>query len=467
LNAFRFPEGRRASADGRFRARKVQHMTAHKHFKQLVRSRMKKTGEGYATARLHILRQCAPGPPARDIPWHFAGSVPATTALRGLLAHAGVRDPQTGAPFSEAMLFGIAGGIGIGVFSFLYEKENFASFFVAGRHLLHDSLAYLRNACKRLDIEPVVHETAGVKAAEEQLRSALAEHGPCVAWVDAAHLPHRAMPPMASGSAYHVITVYQIDETGKIASIGDRTDEPITIDLADLAKARARIKKDKHRLLSIPASASRADLPALVRGGLRACYDGLAGAGGVKSAATNFSLKAIRLWAERLHGSKDNERWERVFPRGPRLWQGLTSVYDYIEHYGTGGGLCRPLFAEFLTEAVSAGADARLADLALRYTELGSAWSALANDALPDEVPVCREAKELFAHKAELIDGGGSPDEIRAAFARLDELRPRTPDQFPLTEAECTALRARLQARVQALYDAEVAARDAIGQAIA
>ena len=169
-------------------------MTAHKHFKQLVRSRMKKTGEGYATARRHILRQSAPGQPARDFPWHFAGSVPATTALRGLLAHAGVRDPHTGAPFSEAMLFGIAGGIGIGVFSFLYEKEDFASFFLAGRHLLHDSLAYLRNACQRLGIEPVVHETAGVKVAEEQLRSVLAQYGPCVAWVDAAHLPHRAMP---------------------------------------------------------------------------------------------------------------------------------------------------------------------------------------------------------------------------------------------------------------------------------
>jgi hypothetical protein len=331
---------------------------------------------------------------------------------------------------------------------------------------LHDSLAYLQSACKRLGIEPVVHETAGAKTAEQQLRSALAGGRPCVAWVDAAHLPHRAMPAHASGSAYHVITVYRIDEDGQTASIGDRTDEPITIGLADLAKARARIKKDKHRLLSIPASANPTDLTALVRGGLRACYDGLAGAGGVKSAATNFSLKAIRLWADRLHGSKDKERWERVFARGPRLWQGLTSVYDFIEHYGTGGGLCRPLFAEFLTEAASACPDARLADLAIRYAELGRDWSALADAALPDEVPVCREAKKLFARKAELIDGGGSPGEIRAARARLDELRPRTPEQFPLSEAECADLRARLQARVQALYEAEVAARDAIGQTI-
>src|SRR5262249_62063029 len=107
-------------------------MTAHKHFKQLVRSRMKKTGEGYATARRHVLRHRAPGQPARDLSSHFAGSVPATTALRGLLAHAGVRDPHTGAPFSEAMLFCIAGGIGLGVVSCLFAKENFPPFFLAG-----------------------------------------------------------------------------------------------------------------------------------------------------------------------------------------------------------------------------------------------------------------------------------------------------------------------------------------------
>jgi hypothetical protein len=467
LNAFRNPEGRRAWVDGCFRARKVQHMTAHKHFKQLVRSRMKNTGEGYTTARRHILRQSAPAQPAPDIPWHFAGSVPATTALRGLLAHAGVRDPDTGAPFTEAMLFGIAGGIGIGVFSFLYEKANFASFFLAGRHLWHDNLAYLRTVCQRLGIEPIVNETTGAKAAEQQLRSVLAKHGPCIAWVDAAHLPHRAMPAVAEGMAYHVITIYQIDEKAKTATIGDRTDQPITIDLAVLAKARARIKKDKRRLLSVPAAASPADLTALARGGLRACYDGLAGAGGVKSAATNFSLKALRLWADRLHGSRDNERWDRVFARGPRLWQGLTSVYDCIEHHGTGGGLCRPLFAEFLTEAVSAGADARLAEVASRYAELGRDWTALANDALPDSVPLFREAKELFARKAELIDGGGSPNEIRAACTHLDELRPRSPDAFPLSEAECTDLCAHLQSRVQALYEAEVAARDVMAQAIA
>jgi hypothetical protein len=442
-------------------------MTARKHFKQLVRSRMEKTGESYSTARRQVLRQTSPNKPTRDTPQHFPGSIPATTALRVLLTHAGVRDPNKEEPFSEAMLFGIAGGIGIGVFSFFYEKEDFASFFVAGRHLLHDSLTYLRRACERFGIEPVVHETSGSKTAEGALRTALAERGPCVAWVDAAHLPHKALPAFARGSAYHVLTVYGIDKASHTASLGDLTDAPIPISLADLARARAGIKKDKHRLLSIPPSPSPNDLTGPVREGMRACYRGLAGEGGVKSAATNFSLKALHIWAERLHGSRDNERWERVFARGPRLWQGLVSVYDFIEHYGTGGGLCRPLFAEFLAEAADVWADTRLGELAKRYEELGRAWCALANAALPDEVPVFREAKELLARKAELTNSGGSLDEIRAAWARLDELKRQAREQFPLTETDCADLRAALQTRVRDLYEGEVAAREALGQTVA
>jgi hypothetical protein len=284
--------------------------------------------------------------------------------------------------------------------------------------------------------------------------------------VDATHLPHLGLPASSTGGAYHIITVYAVDET--TALVGDRTDDAISIPLADLARARVTIKKDKHRLLSLPAApASPKDLRPLVQQGLRACYDGLAGAGGVKSAATNFSLKALNLWAERLHGSSDKQSWERIFTPGPRLWQGLQSVYEYIEHYGTGGGLCRPLFADFLTEAAEVCADARLRDLGQRYAELGRDWTSLADAALPDAVPVFREARELHAKKAELRNSGGDADEIRAIHARLAELRQQVKEHFPLSDAECADLRAELQARVRALYEAEVATRDELGRLIA
>src|SRR5262245_3565777 len=171
-------------------------MTAHKHLKQLIRSRMEKTGERYTTARRHIIGSDAARPLPASAQSHLPGNVATATALRILLKHAGVRAPHTGQPFSEAMAFGIAGGIGIGVFSFYYEKEDFASFFVGGRHSWHDDKAYLTPALQAFGIKPAVQETAGAKTAAKQLAGAVDGDGICVAWVDMASLPHRGMPDL-------------------------------------------------------------------------------------------------------------------------------------------------------------------------------------------------------------------------------------------------------------------------------
>jgi hypothetical protein len=440
-------------------------MTAHKHLKQLVRARMQKTGESFATARRQIIRGAEPQHDDPTTRWHVPGNVPATTALRVLLAHAGVRDPHTGAPFSEAMLFGIAGGIGVGVFSFFYEREDTATFYIAGRHQWHDDAAYLRDALSSFGIEPVVQETGGAKAAEQQLRDALERHGPCVAWVDLAELPHRAMPSAWSGGGYHVITVYRVEAQGGTALIGDLTDDPISISLADLARARARIKKQRHRLLSIPPAHSPPELGDLVRAGLERCHQGLLNPT-LPGARNNARLDALRVWAKRMHGSKDQERWERVFRPGPNLWRGLCSIYDFVEHYGTGGGLCRPLFADFLADAAASLRRPGLAALAEQYAALGRGWSALAGAALPDDAPALREAKELYARKAELTHDGGPAEEVRAVWQRLSELEQQAGERFPLSEAECADLRAHLQTQIMALYEGEVAAHAAIPAAI-
>lgn len=437
-------------------------MTAQKHLKRLVRDRMKKTGESYASARRHTIREAPAAKVDPALRWHFPGNVPGTTALRVLLAHAGVKNPKTGEPFSEAMLFGVCGGIGIGICTFYYEKEDFGSFFAAGRHLWQDDFGYLTNAAERFGLKPKARESTGVKAAEKQLREAL-EDGPCAALVDMAHLPHRAMPKEFSGGGYHVITIYRID--GDHAMIGDLTDEPIPIPLADLAAARRRIKSYKNRLLSLPEAKKTPDLKALVRGGLAACRKELV-ASSMPMMKAMFQLDALGLWAERLHGSKDKERWERTFAPGANLWRALTSINMFIEHWGTGGSLCRPLFAEFLAEAASELGDAKLTSLSKRYSDLGRLWGELADAALPDSVKPMREAKELMARKAELThsEGPDATDEVQAIWSRLDELSREAKAKFPLSESESAQLRADLKKRVLAIHAAEIAACEQLAE---
>ena len=446
----------------RFPAREGERtVTERKHFKQLVRSRMSKTGESYSTARRQVIRQSADPSASQRTPHHFPGNIPVPTALRALLSHAGVRNPSTKAPFSEAMIFGFDGGIGAGVFAFHYAKEDFSAFYIAGRHGWQDDAHWGHTALKRLGLTLTVKESSGSKPGEKHLRELLQGGRPVMTWVDASGLPYRALPASFSGGGYHVVTVFGIDESAGTALVGDLADDVIPVPLAQLAAARACIKKFKHRLLAIDRPKQVPDLATLVRGSVRECVDGL-----TTCKMKNFRLDAFAAWAERLDGSKAADSWEKIFPPGHHLYQGLRSITEYIEYYGTGGGLCRPIFAEFLEESAEALHDSGLGVLAERYGDLGREWTALAEAALPDAIPAFRETRELLAKKSEALhaEGAGAAETIGACWASLGEHSARMKHAFPLDAAGSTALRRDLKRRVTALHAREVEALEALGQ---
>lgn len=428
-------------------------MTQRKHLKQLVRDHMAKNGLRYAAARRSVIA----GQPKPNSP-HRPGSVPGATALRILLAHAG-RD------VSEAMAFGLAGGVGIGVFAFLYEKADFASFFVSGRHLWFDEAAYLKQACARLGLKAVVIEASSPKAAEKNLRDMLAAYGPCVAWVDMAGLSHRGLPSQFSGGGYHIVTVYSIDDDDT-ALVGDLTDEPIAIPLAELTAARGRIKKDKYRVLAIEKSAAKSDLKSEIADAMQACIKGFAGEGAPKNAKKNFTLDALQTWHERLIATKGKDSWEFAFAPGKRMWGGLTMVHIFIEYWGSDGGLCRPLMADFLAEAADMLKKPALRELSKQYTELGRMWSDLADAALPDRVPLFAKAKALYSRYAESFNSETTSDEKKACWAELDELAKQAAAKFPLNASECGMMRTDLAERVHAIHKAETAALKRLGELI-
>jgi hypothetical protein len=411
-------------------------MTAQKHLKQLVRARMAKTGESYSTARRRVLQQAANTSPSKQAPYYFPGSVPAANALRAMLAQAGAVNPRTKQPFSEAMVFGIAGGIGAGMFAFHYAKENVSSFYLAGRHLWQDHLAWAQGAAKRLGLKAIVKESSGAKPGERNLRDLLTNGRPVLAWVD----------------GYRVVAVHGIDDTAGVALVGDVADEPKAIPLLELATTRQKIKSYKNRLLALEPATKTPELNTLVRGGIAACVAGL-----TKGRLKNFTLEAFATWADRLDGSKAADSWEKIFAPGPHLYIGLRSITDSIEHSGTGGGLCRPIFADFLAEAATQLEDAELERLADRYAKLAAAWSALADAALPDSVPVLRETKELLGRKVELLHSEPAPDsrELDQCSRAMGEWITWMKQGFPLDAAESAALRQELKSQVSAILAEE------------
>ena len=441
-------------------------MTDRKHLKSRVRARMSRTGERYAAARAHVIASAATGTAGVDqptagpgLPPAIAGADPATAALGRLLTHAGMG-------LSEPLAGVLAGGVGMGIFQFHYAKEDVGTFFIAGRHRWDDDLAYLSGAIERVGLTAVVTETTSARVADRQLRDALAAGGPVVAWVDAADLGTRGYPPAWSGGAYHVVVVQAIDDVAGVALIDDVAAEPFAVPLDVLARARARIGKQRHRLLRLAPSTGTPSATALEQAlhrGLRATIEGFDA-----PRTRSFSLDALDDWAGRLRGT-GKDSWPVVFPGGGRLWDALAAVHTYIAHYGSGGGLGRTRYAAGLREASERLGDDRLLTPAERYAALGEAWSDLAVAALPNGVPALRRTRDLQDRRAASYAAGGpaATDGLVRIWSDLAGIRAEVDDCFPLDAGQQHDLLTTLADRVTKIRsneaDALAALRHAIG----
>src|SRR5215203_160218 len=172
-------------------------MPADKDFKRLVRARMGKTGEAYTTARAHLrpTPDTDPGPTGP-----LRGRHPDTAALTRLLAALGATDPGSGRPLGEAMVLGVAGGIGFAYF--VFEYEELTTLYLGGRI---NPFVHKRDpaeaALARLGVPFQVRRTSGPATAERQLRAALDQGRLVLATVDPARLPHRGVPPDLAAAA--------------------------------------------------------------------------------------------------------------------------------------------------------------------------------------------------------------------------------------------------------------------------
>jgi hypothetical protein len=427
-------------------------MTAHKHLKARIRARMHRTGESYTTARRNVLsaRPAATPGPAAGTAFDLGGATPEAATLRVLLAAAGATAPHTGQPWSEAMLFGLTGGVGVAVHTFRYEREDVSTLFVGARR--PDLADGMVSGLDRLGIAQTVHETGGARTATTQLRSALDAHGPVAAWVDAATLGTRGMPATWEGGGYHVLAVLDVDDDAGTATLADLAAAPVVVTSSRLDAARARIRKQRHRILAITAVPDGAVvLEAAVRDAIGACHATL-----TDGRVRTMRIDALDDLAARMVGD-GRDGWARTFPPGRNLWTALTSLHHFVEHYGTGGGLSRPLYATFLREVDAATGIPGADEAAEHYDDLGRQWRALAVAALPDEVDLLAQARRLQDERAAVYatSGADAAERLSAIWRRLDELGARAADTFPLDDDGAAELRAELARRVRLIAAAE------------
>lgn len=387
------------------------------------------------------------------------GCHPETAGLSNLLAFQGVVAPHTAAPYTEAMLLGLGGGLGMGYILWEFEAHFTARVLViAFRNNWQYPKKFMGSLCDRLQMPLTLHETGGEKAAERHLRDALVRGRPALCWVDLAGLPYRFYPSQMSGHFGHVVTVLGVDPATGDVLVDDRSARPFRVPADVFAAARGRIGSFKNRLMTFEAP-EQPDLEQAILAGLRDCGAHLS------APSDSFSLPALQKWARLITDARNPKGWGTVFADRRGLFGALRSIYENVTPIGPDGGSLRDLYADFLDEASTVTLPA-LRQVAPLYRALAQDWLALGNAALP--VPAFQPIRALLREKHELLcrHGHDGLADVQRVTVQLAERQAGLNAAIPLSEPEITALFADLQDRLSKLFVDEVRANRALREVV-
>lgn len=375
----------------------------------------------------------------------LGGIFPNTASLRNVLANQGNL-------LSEALLLGVGGGLGAGYILWEFKALESANLVQGFNNRWNYPAERMTVLCQRLGITPVIHETAGVKAAASHLQAALDAGQTPIAWVDKGHLPYHGLPERLQGYCGWIVGVHGRSAEGVL--VDDLGDALYTVPDDRFAAGRARIGSYKNRLLIAGAPPSL-DLPAAVRAGIQDHIDHLS------LDSDSFSLPVYAKWARMLTDTRNKKGWPVAFKTRVGLYAALVSTYEGIVHDGTDGAGLRALYADFLDEAAAILGLPALKDAAQSYRQAAACWRAFADAALPavlfGETRALMQQRDAARRQNRLSD-------VVAIGDRLESLAQTANRAFPLDEAATLQHFAAMQAALESVHAAEVSALAALKQ---
>jgi hypothetical protein len=394
-------------------------------------------------------------PPIPD--YQTGGVHPETASFTNILRAKGITAPHTDQPYSEAMILGISGGLGAGYILWEFKEHNIKVLVVAFKNRWQYTMQHYQTLADRLGLAIRLPETGSKKAALQSLTAATDSDNPVVAWVDRASMPYLQMPPAMIGHLGHLVGICGTEDGAYL--IDDLAPRPYRVDAEVLEAARDRIPSFKNRLVIVEGRTADIPLPDAIMHALADCITNLG------SDSESFSLPTIRKWARLITDGKNAKGWQKLFADRRGLFSTLISLFEAIALSGAPGGL-RGLYADFLREASPIVQKPALVETAAQYDALAVLWDALADEALPDAVPLFADTKRLLRERHAILKQGG--DAWRTTEPLTQQLRAHRSEgnlNLPLNDAQVADLFAALQSRLNSIYAAEVAALDALRNA--
>jgi hypothetical protein len=386
-------------------------------------------------------------------------------ALQAALEYLDVRAPHSGQPFTEAMLFGLGGGIGFSYFVFEYKSARVKTLTLGTRiTTLEESSRpqFLQTICDRIGVPMRVMQSTTTAAANRGVRQALAEGTPPIVWIDLSGAPYHFAPT----AEYAAGVVY--GWTDDRILLAGRSRRPLPLRRKSFEAARSSIGVPKARAVSVQAPDRTPNLAAAVLDAVRETRDQMARGIDVGSFRGNFGLAAFEKWAGLLTDERDRKGWPRFFPAGRDLLAALLGVFIQIEMRGRGGGAFRGLYADFLEEAAEAGRRRRLKEAVEPFRLSARAWHNLARAALPNGVPALRQLRQLTAAREALLARQGAQGLEQAGLMadQIRRLRRAAEEPFPMPAADVLDLLSDLRRRVLQIHTLEAAALQALRAAL-
>lgn len=391
----------------------------------------------------------------------FDGLYWETGTVRNHWAYRGVKAPHTGKPYSEALLMGISGGIVMAYFPFHYEGHD-----PQARILTRNTFDPMPRMLERMGVIQNIEQTAQEGKARTNLLNALDAGIPPIVWADAYSFPYtQTLMPMDEGMWWMFpIVVYGYD--AEQAHIADRARVPLIVTAAQLDAARGKVKKDKHRLITLDAP-TEGKLASAANMGIWDCIK-LFTEAPPKGGKDSFGFNAYHKLIDALTKPKHRLSWSKDFPAGAKMFSGLVWLFNDIMTFGKDGSAERDMYADFLDEASVILSKPALKPIAQQFRASGQAWCDLAAMLLPDEIAPFKEFRELTLRKHHLFldQGSAAIPDMHAINTRLREIKAQVAADYPLDEAGVSAHRTRIADQLLRLHDMEREAITALQSAM-
>ncbi len=278
-----------------------------------------------------------------------------------------------GYALSEELLFGLASGL-----SFVYLNSA-AGPLISGRKKVG---AFEATLAQRLHITIRCRTCKNSARAEDTARRMLDAQEPVLVYVDMPYLPYLSLAE-SSHFGGHAVVLCGYDGEARQFYVSDRDSEarPIStpkgpvgqayhrVSYSDLAKARASAHRPfpaNNRYLTFSFDGYHAPDEAVLRAAIRETCETM-----LAPPAHLLGLAGIAKFSRALR------QWRHLPPEKLRA-AGMANYFQISRDGGTGGGIFRQLYGDFLKEAAPLLEEERLVPLSGRFGRIARQWDAVA-----------------------------------------------------------------------------------------